>query len=354
MWWFILVPFIWIIAYKLIWYNRIEWTHALVHFASVIATTLIFVGFFYFFAVSDTEIHNGYITKKVRDHDSHQESYSCNCSTDSKGNTSCQTCYRTVYTVDWYLKTTIGNIHIDSDESYYPTVYLTPNPNIYANAVIGEMCSTENRFVNYVQAAKNSLFNTEKYKIQVKESLPVYPELYGIYKIKTVLNVNTKVDVSEYQKLLNEKQKVLGNSKQVNIIVVFVNTVNKNYKYALEKHWIGGKKNDLVVIIGTTDSKTIEWADGFTFGLSAGNKLLLTEITDSLIRRELNAEYVINTITSHTEKSFKRKPMQDFKYLAKEIEPSKWQMIFLFIFQLALNIGVTFCVFNSTNHYRRY
>ncbi len=72
----------------------------------------------------DTEIWNGQVTKKTRDHGHYVRSYDCNCyqSCSGSGDTRschqvCQTCYEDHYTVDWFLISTIGKIRLKYSDS---------------------------------------------------------------------------------------------------------------------------------------------------------------------------------------------------------------------------------------------
>ena len=93
-------------------------------------------GFSYGSAVSDTEIINGKITGKERVHGTYEESYSCNCRSESYRNsdgssssrTVCDTCYRTHYTVHWNCSSTVGGYTIDSEDSLSSLVYGYPDP----------------------------------------------------------------------------------------------------------------------------------------------------------------------------------------------------------------------------------
>lgn len=343
---FVVVTLMWVVISKLIFPHKVTWKEAAIQLGVSVLLSAIVFGFSYYGNINDSETINGEVKEKVRDNDSHQESYSCNCVTHCSGgktktcSTSCKTCWRTVYTVDWFLKSTIGNISIDSEKSYSMSIWLTPDPELYTKAFVGEPCAKKGFFVNYVKGASKSLFNTSNYSLNLQDAVPLYPELTGIYQINSVLNVGTKVDTKPWQEMLRDKLKTLSSSKQVNIILIFTNSLDPMYRYKVEKEWTGGKKNDIVVIIGTDNSRSI-WVDGFTFGLSQGNYLLLSKIKDQLSNKPLDKEYFINTITNEVSKGFTRKSMKDFEYLASEIRPEDSTIIILMIIQLILNISFT-------------
>lgn len=355
MWWFILIPILWVAITKVIWHKNISWQEVGIHLGSVLPATVLIFAVGYHSSIGDTLLIHGQVTQKVRNNDSHQESYSCNCTTRCSGgktntcSTTCQTCWRTVYTVDWYLKSTIGNIQIDYERSYYRSVWNTPDPKQYLEAYVGEPCSKSEYFKNYVKGSPSSLFNTGKYVTKPSLPVPNYPNIHNIYKVNNLINVGTSIKTDVLEEKLSHKLKVLGAKKQANVILILANTQDANYKYAVEKAWLGGKKNDIVVIVGTTDSKNVLWADGFTFGLSQGNHLMLTQMLDNLRGKSLESTDIVEVIASSIESGFKRKQMEDFKYLAREIEPSTSLLIFVFILQLISNIGITIWSIRNDN-----
>jgi hypothetical protein len=302
---------------------------------------------------SDFEIWNGQITGKNRHHDTYMESYSCNCRTVCSGSgsnrscsTRCDTCYRKHYTVDWYLTSTIGNIRLQYLDRTSRSVYNSPDPSIYTNAAIGGICSTENSYTNYVKAVPESLFSKvdESQLEEFEELIPAYPRVYSIYKVNRVLVPGTTgINTDVWNNYLSEYQKTLGNSHQVNIILVLVNTADQMYRHALERAWIGGKKNDIIVMIGSSEFPKIDWVDTITLGNNSGNELMTVQMRDSIMEIGTIEDHVpvIDTIAKTVTEKFDRKPMADYDYLKDEIEPPTWVVILAFFLSIALSIGAT-------------
>jgi len=155
-----------------------------------------------------------------------------------------------------------------------------------------------------------------------------------------MLKVGVNLDTTDLENSLSDKLKVLGAKKQANIILILTNTKDKNYRYAVEKEWLGGKKNDIVVILGL-DGENIIWVDGFTFGLSQGNHLMLTQMFDELRGKDVKLDNVVDIVTQHVDKNFVRKQMKDFEYLTRELQPSLSLLIFVSVLQLIANVGIT-------------
>lgn len=302
---------------------------------------------------ADVEIWNGEVTEKVRDHSSYQRAYDCFCTTDKDGNRSCQTCYETIYTVDWYLRTTIGNIQLAYDESSWRSVYNEPDPAQYRNARVGEACSAERGYTNYIQAVPESLFNTHSKEelAQFADLIPEYPRVYSHYHFDRVLTMGmgNNVNHREWDEYLERYQKVLGNTHQVNTLIMIVNTSDQMYRHALERAWSGGKKNDVIVLIGSTNFPTIDWVDTITLGRNSGNELMSVEMRDNLMGIGTLEDHraIIGSMVRTIEDKFDRKPMADYAYLKDEIDPATWVIILAFFLSVALSIGATIFFHNT-------
>ena len=282
----------------------------------------------------DFEIWNGEVTAKNRDHGHYVESYECFCHDVCSGSGEnrsctrvCQTCYRDHYTVDWYLSTTIGNIQLAYMDRTSRRVYNEPDPPQYRNARVGEACSAERGYTNYIKAVPESLFNThsEAELAQFTDLIPEYPRVHSYYHFDRVLTMGMGANINhrEWDNYIDRYQKVLGNSHQVNIILLIVNTPDQMYRHALEQAWVGGKKNDVIVMIGSSNFPTIDWVDTITLGCNSGNELMTVELRDSLMEIGTLEDYkvVVGAMVRTIEDKFDRKPMSDYEYLKDEIDP---------------------------------
>lgn len=303
-------------------------------------------------SMSDTEIINGQVTEKVRHHDSYIESYQCNCRTSRVGKTTtttCQTCYRNHYTVDWYLKSTIGRIQIDRADWTSRAVYALPNPSEYSKAVVGEHCAKYNSYTNYIKATPDSIFhNVGVFDKKLKTMVPPYPKIRNIYKVDRVIPIGLKRD--EYMEALDvslsNSLRTLGLKKQANINVIIAKTDSNLMRYAIEREWLGGKKNDVTVVIGAPNYPEIEWVDVFTFANSADNNTLTVNLRNGLLEMKglydlKQTRVVSGIITQNVEAHFKRKSMKDFEYLEDEIDPPTWVLVLSIVLSILLGVGLT-------------
>lgn len=316
----------------------------------------------------DVETLNGYITNKERSHGSYEESYSCNCRrkkvcTGSGKNKSCSdteecdTCYRTHYTVTWDAYSTLGNYRIDKLDRTSRLVYQSPDPEDYTRIRIGEPCSDTHMYTNYVQAVPESLFRpaSETLKAQFKDMIPSYPQkIYDRWKINRVLPVRVNVqNLQEWNDRLSENLKTLGKTKQVNAIIVLVNTSDSNYEYALRDAWISGKKNDVVLIIGATNFPSrAEWVRVLAW---TDNALFKIKLQDNIMALDnLNAENVIGVLSSDISLHYKRKSMKDYAYLDNEIEAPLWLNLTMGLIVLLLYVGFWYGLYREAVPFKKF
>ena len=292
----------------------------------------------YISQTSDTEIWNGEVVKKERIHDDYEQSYSCNCRMVSCGKdcttSQCDTCYETHYTVDWNGKTTVGNVSFKSLDSTSTSVYASKDPQNYLNCKIGEPASIEHSYTNYIKAVPDSLFKAGS---PTKANVPNYPKVHSLYKLNRVLNVGSKIKTKQLNDYLNNELKKLGKKKQVNIIVLFTNNPNPQYRYDVERSWLGGKKNDVVVLIGTDNNKIL-WADVMTWALNIGNELFHVKLRDDLTNLDTVGQVIIKNVKNH----YDRPQMKDFEYLKDSIEPPTWMLYIVFFISIFGSVGLTF------------
>ncbi len=352
--WFLLLllfPMVWPFIAKSIFHTRITWLEMGINIVGVVFLVSIvwFAGTYS--QTHDTEIWNGQLVSKHREHGHYIESYSCNCRTtcSGSGNTRscrsvCQTCYRDHYTVDWFANTSIGNIRFDYKDWTSRAVYALPDPDNYVKAYEGEPVSLERSYTNYVKGAPESLFNTQR-ALSNEFTIPTYPRVYNLYHINRVVTVRSPTSKqynADLNKLLNEQLKTVGALKQVNLIVILTSITNANYRHAVENAWLGGKQNDVVVFIGL-DQQNIVWADVMTWALNTGNENLHVELRDAInsLKQLNDPQQLSDTIIQYVKASYDRPHMEKFEYLKDRIVPPTWVLIITIILAIGGSIGLT-------------
>lgn len=325
--------------------------------------------------LDDTAILNGQVTDKQRVRVSCSHSYSCNCYTTCSGTGSsrtctqhCSTCYEHSYDVDWRVSTTVGNLEIDRINRQG-----THEPPRWTQVQIGEPAARTESYRNYIKASPGSLFamnQTADDATKFPNMFPQYPRVYDYYRVNRILTAGgaTYPQSKELNDTLNNALRTLGPSKQVNIVVLFAKTTNPEYRYALERAWIGGKKNDVLVVIGMDNSNQFSWVDTITFGKNSGNEMLAVLMRDRVkaVAKDQqlgNAQVLAGAIISTVSTDFHRKSMKDFEYLKGDYSPSTKALMWFAIIQLLVLTGTTFFFYHyelergdwaSSNRYNRF
>ena len=349
-------PLIWPFIAKKIWPHEITWSEIGINIVgvAVLVTGVWFLG--KYGATADTEIWNGKIISKHRDHEYWLETYQCNCTEHCSGTgknrscyTTCQTCYRDHYTVDWYAMSDFGGapykIRLKYLDRESKSVYRTPDPAIYTNCKPGEPASIEQTYTNYVQAVPDSLFNTKMDDQVYADKIPEYPRVYGKYKINRVLNMGSTVPshmLTDLNNRLNDALRELGPKKEANVIVIVTDITDPSYRHVVENAWIGGKKNDVVVFLGTNGTEMV-WSDVMTFAHNIGNERLHVTLRNALsIIVEFDSVVISDLIERVIDDRFDRISMEEFAYLEDEIQPANWVIIMAVILAIGGSIGVSF------------
>ena len=223
------------------------------------------VGIIYCMDTSDNEIWNGWITSKKQEWTSCSHSYSCNCHEVCSGSgknrscsNQCDTCYE--HSNDWnWMVYTSNNESIDIDRVDRQGVFTPPR---WAAIRMDEPTARSHRYTSYIKAAPDSLFRHQGLAEKYAGKIPKYPgEVYDYYHINRLVTQGLSASYPEvWNDGLEKINADLGAKKQVNMIVVLTSEADTWY-YALEQSWIGGKKNDVILVIGVDPSTSApRWA----------------------------------------------------------------------------------------------
>ena len=305
---------------------------------------------------TDTEVWNGQVTGKEKKRVSCEHSYSCNCVSYPCGKSTCTTCqtyYDHSYDNDWRVYTNIGNFNINRLDSQ--GLKLPPRWTVVQK---GQPVSDTHRFENFIKATPHSLFNAATAnKDKFVKLIPEYPsKIYDYQYIDRVFAMGVNVPI---QKKLNHELAMilrqLGPNKQANAIVVIVGTGDQSYIHALESAWLGGKKNDVVVIIGTTNYPDIAWVEIMSW---TKEELFKVQLRDAIYDLKKIDTSVIKTMDEHIGRSFVRRPWKDFDYLEKDVEPSVKVLFIILFINILISCGITYWfhrkdVFGDEGHGRR-
>lgn len=318
--------------------NELNWRE----FWVLLGTTVTLAGFMIavgsYKDYSDIQVINGQITGKTMERVHCRHSYSCHCYTSCTGSGEhrhcsrhCQTCYDHPFDQDWNVQSTIGSFRIEKIDRQG-----LKEPPRWTQTVVGEPAHRTTYYKNYIKASPESLFHVI---LKHNYVIPRYPSnVYDYWKINRIVATNTSLPFAkELNEKLNLALRQLGPAFQVNIVPVFT-TYDQNFGEVLQAAWLGGKKNDVVVVTGfESDFKTIKWVKVFSWSKSS---LVNYEIQDHLTDlKSFDVDQYVKVVTSDIRKSFIRRPMSDFQYLEDAVEPPDWAIVTSIIIALIIVCG---------------
>jgi len=314
-----------------------------------------------FHATYDEEIWSGQVTKKYSERVSCDHSYSCNCrqvqsGTDSRGNATyiqqCDTCYEHAYDIDWVVASNIGKLDIDRVDRRGEK-----EPPRFSKVKIGEPFAMTRMFKNYIKASPNTLFkNPESLIAPFIGKLPAYPLITDYYHIQRVFTQDVVVD-NTLNIMLNEMMRKWGPGKQANVLAVFLGEgYSQDYFQALQSFWLGGKKNDVVIVTQLEKDGKIGWTRVFSRAENA--------VFEKSIEMDVNNMGVftpvafVKIIDTNINERYKRMDFEQFKYLLEDAKPSTNALIIAIVMSLLINLAMSFFivkqdVFGESNSFRR-
>lgn len=323
-------PIFWPFVAKYIWGHEI--TIGEMAITVGVAALVVSVGFFggRYSQTADSEVLNGQVTSKAPERVSCSHSYSCNCSERCSGSgksrscsTTCSTCYDHAWDQNWVLRTTLGDMNVARVDRRGLT-----EPPRYARAAAGDPVASTRGYENLIKGAPDSLFNALREQAalaQFQQKVPAYPlNVRDIHYLDRVLLASgaTVPDLAQWNQDLALRLRTLGPAKQTNVVIVMAKEASSAFGSAVQATWLGGKKNDVIVVLGIPDYPKLSWARVFSW---SDNELFKVQLRDDLqAMPTVDRVAVINAIEKHVAAGFKRKPMADFEYLRNEIHPPMW------------------------------
>lgn len=245
---------------------------------------------------------------------------------------------------------------------------------------------------NYILASQSSIlkrFNDSIERYTTNGQLPdINSRVHSYYHSDRVYFVGARPP-GDWQGALQRFNAALGQTLEGDLHLVIVDankiTDKDNYTGALFAYWQSPKfgknalsKNGIVLVLGTTDGATIDWAIGST-GMPLGNEALLQEMRYELKGKPLEPEALLGSpqarITGSSVKvtntsgeleklvwgpnKFKRVHMNSgegdvgYEYLLRELKPTTGQLVvILLVISLLALIAWGICIAFGPETYR--
>jgi len=198
-------------------------------------------------------------------------------------------------------------------------------------------------YQNYVKAVPESLFHFDKNVVaKYAGKIPAEPmNVYDYYKVDRLMTMGVSVpDAAQWNHDMSTILGELGPSKQVNGVIMITSIADPMYAKAVQASWLGGKKNDTVLIIGAPHYPEIEWVRVFSWSKEDIFNVKLRD--DVLDLKTVKRETVLGVWRDDIAKYYKRRPMEDYAYLKNQVEPPQWAVITALILAVLSLGGLTF------------
>lgn len=293
-------------------------------------------------STSDEELWNGRVSDKKKVYVSCSHSYPCNpypCG-DSKHPMTCwHTCYEHSNDWDWNLYTSNGEeMSIDRIDSQG-----CQEPPRFTKANVGDPTARVHEYTNYIKGNPWSILRREGLQETYKNFLPSYPvKIYDYHYVDRFIVQNTVVPATEIAAWNNDLMNLnadLGKKKKVNVVFVITGLKDSKYLQALEESWLGGKQNDLVIIVSSSEYPKINWVRVMSWSHSEELKINIRDQIQDLDCLRKRTE-IISAIKSLIDEKFVKTKMSEFKYLMAGVRPPTWALIVLWIIGVFGSIGL--------------
>lgn len=298
-------------------------------------------------STTDYELWSGQVAEKKQERVSCEHSYSCRCRTVTHGTgknryttTHCDTCYEHSYDFDWAVYASYG-LHTTRMEIDRVDRQGVNTPPRWSMVAVGEPTSEWNEFTNYIQIAPNSVFNNFEIRREDTSDVPPYPSIFDYYHVNRA--IGPVPDIAAWNKSLEELQKKLGPEAKANLIVLFTKNKDPNWAESVRVAWMGGKKNDVVLILGVPEYPKLSWVRVVSW---SEDVMILNKLRDDILvaftETQIDRDVLLGIAERDIRKHYRRMDTEKFKYLEDEFEPSGWLIAITLVLGFGSALGITY------------
>ena len=190
--------------------------------------------------------------------------------------------------------------------------------------------SFEYSYINYVRASDNIIRETghvERYQEYLVDYPEVQSNLYGPIDIDRVIVKNAQVLMGWQNTVDQNLSQGLATLEEVDVnVLVYIVDTDQGFYHALSEYWVGGKKNDAIVLIGMTQWPYVDWCRILSWTDSQEFKIGLEGAIYDLDRIS-DADEFSETIMTYVRDSYEPKPIEDFEYLRYNLTLAWWAIV---------------------------
>lgn len=307
--------------------------------------TTYYLGICYGVHADDFCIVNGHVTS-ARFEEHWTETYTTvETHTDGKGHTTTRVVTHVVDHPDsWAVHTTVGHVAISG--SYYWSVasrfhanrqipWHHGNQSSWGDGRVFEAkwdgnpatiipWSDSISVINWIKASRQSVYHSTS--LQAGIQVPVYPSLTSVGgRIKLPRVLGDVVIPADWKAPMEWNMDVLadqvGVSRQCNPILLLTRQ-GPQFTESIQAGWLGGKKNDAIIILGVTEWPTVEWVKVVSW---SKDTMLEPQLRDQLEGTSLmDTTGLMQALHDGLTQHFDRTRMHDFEYLKGDIRIPAW------------------------------
>lgn len=290
---------------------------------------------------SDTEAWNGRVTAKKSERVMCSHTYCCGYSTYQCGKSTCTRCSSWCrhhpYDVNWAVYTSLGERLNVSRVDWQGA----REPPRWSAVRVGEPSTTAHHYENYIKASPDSLFSRTDAQVR-KMDMPPYPgSVYDYYRYDHFVPLGMAVEGHKrWEALLSELNADIGKANEVNVLLVTVPCWDRGRFRDLERAWLGGKKNDVIVVASVDERLGLKWVEVMSW---TKNAMMGITIRDELMGHgHLDPDHAVPVLRNAVATHFVRRPMADFKYLKASITPTtlQWALSLIVGLLVAVVLGI--------------
>lgn len=282
---------------------------------------IIFLHIYIYGQVHDNYTLNGKVTGKHKDTVSCEHSYQT-CTTSNKV-TTCTTHYEHWNDYDWVVDTTLDSVRVGRVDRQG-----NDEPPRFTKVIIGEPASRSYNFNNYLLADKDSLFLQNA---SVPSKIP-QPAIYDYYRVDHVVG---EVELPEVESTLD----VLLQGKRFNVKVVTVVDKPIEYFYSVMMSWLGGKINDVIIVVNLDKDNKVVWVKVNTYAKGYKNQMMIKEL-ESLTLGKVYDKTLVSGQVSLITKEIIILPESEFEEKLDMVEIPTGLLVLMIIINLLISIGI--------------
>lgn len=203
---------------------------------------------------------------------------------------------------------------------------------------VGEPTAIAHRYTSYIRGNPGSILHVRGIAARFAGRLPAHPETYDHYRARRLINQGLPLAPGEEDRLnalLDELNADLGAARQVNVIVILTRERDPLFLEALREAWVGGEKNEFIVVIATPDYPAVAWSGVVSWTRQERLKIRVRDRLNGL--GTFDGAQALHIIRNEVDNGFVRRPMADFEYLYATISPPTWILVLGGILEILVN-----------------